>query len=429
VGCRGRPARAARRSHPARPGGEPWRRRTFLSGQAVSLLGDGLAALAIPLLVLDLSRSPLISALSAASVTVGYLMVGLPAGVLVDRVDPWRVLVLTDALSAGLFAALFGFAAAGALAVWLVLAIAFAAGACSVFSQTALAVVVRDLFPAAGLIRANSALELASQLSLVAGPAVVGALAAVGSINLALLADAITFAVSLLSLLAVGRWRPGRPGPPVRGGRAWGGMGADLRAGLRYVASVRVLVILTVVQMVVNLCLAAEKLIVFYARDTLGLTTSLVALVVAAGGVGGVAGALIASRLAGWIGEIRLIVIAIVAAGAAMAAMSAAGSAPSLMAANAAYTGAVVVASLVNRTQRQRIVPRAMLGRVTSGVRVLFLAVDPVGVVLAGTATSALGGDPRPVFLAAGTVTAVAAAAGWLAGLRRAGHRGGGARR
>ena len=380
--------------------------------------------------MLDLSRSPLISALSAASVTVGYLMVGLPAGVLVDRVDPWRVLVLTDALSAGLFAALFGFAAAGALAVWLVLVISLAAGACSVFSQTALAVVVRDLFPAAGLIRANSVLELASQLSLVAGPAVVGALAAVGSINLALLADAITFVVSLLSLLAVGRWRPARAAAPAarRSGPGWRGVGADLRAGLRYVASVRVLVILTAVQMVVNLCLAAEKLIVFYARDTLGLTPSLVAVVVAAGGAGGVAGALIASRLAGWIGEIRLIVIAIVAAGAAMAAMSVAGSAPSLMAANSAYAGAVVVASLVNRTQRQRIVPRAMLGRVTSGVRVLFLAVDPIGVVLAGTATSALGGDPRPVFLAAGTVTALAAVAGWLAGLRRAGHGRGGAR-
>jgi MFS family permease len=210
VGCRGRPApaRPTLPPHPAlppaRPGGEPWRRRTFLSGQAVSLLGDGLAALAIPLLVLDLSRSPVISGLSAASVTVGYLMVGLPAGVLVDRVDPWRVLLLTDALRAGLFAALFGFAAAGRLAVWLVLAIAFAAGSCSVFSQTALAV------------------------------------------------------------------------------------------------------------------------------------------------------------------------------------------------------------------------PRAMLGRVTSGVRVLFLAVDPIGVVIAGTATSALGGDPRPVFLAAGAAVVTAAAAGWLAGLRRA---------
>ncbi len=200
-------------------------------------------------------------------------------------------------------------------------------------------------------------------------------------------------------------------------------MGTDLRKGLRYLLSVRVLVILTAVQMVVNLCLAVEKLIVFYARDTLGLTPSLVAVVVAAGGVGGAAGALGAPRLAGWVGEIRLVVTAIAAAGLAVATMSAAGSALSLAAANFAYGWALVVASLVIRTQRQRIVPRAMLGRVTSVVRVLFLAVDPLGVVIAGAATAALGGDPRPVFLAAGTVIVAAAAAGWLAGLRRAGAR------
>jgi predicted MFS family arabinose efflux permease len=375
--------------------------------------------LAVPLLVLDLSRNPLVSALSAASVTVGYLVVGLPAGVLIDRTDPWRVLLLTDALRAGLFAALFGFATAGQLTVWLALAIAFTSGACSVFSQTALAVVVKDLFPAAGLIRANSVLELASQLSLVAGPATVGVLAAVGSIRLALLADALTFVASLLSLFAVGRWRPGARARRAR--RSWRGMGAELLEGLRYVMSVRVLVILTAVQIVVNLCLAVEKLLVFFARDTLGLTPSQVAVVVAAGGAGGVVGALSASLLAGWVGEIRLVVIAIAAAGVAIAAMSAAGSAPYLMVANFAYTWALVVASLVNRTQRQRIVPRAMLGRVTSGVRALFLAVDPLGVVIAGTATSALGGDPRPVFLAAGAAVVTAAAAGWLAGLRRAG--------
>jgi Major Facilitator Superfamily len=406
----------------ARPAGAPWQREVFLSGQAVSLLGDGLAVLAIPLLVLDLSRSPLISALSAASVTVGYLVVGLPAGVLVDRVNPWRVLVLTDALRAVLFAALFGLATAGLLAAWLVLVIAFAAGACSVFFQTALVVVVKELFPAAGLIRANSVLELANQLSLVAGPAVVGVLAAVGSIRLALLADALTFAVSLLSLLAVGRWRPG----PRAGGarRSLRGIGTELRAGLRYLLSVRILVILTVVQMVVNLCLSVEKLIIFYARDTLALTPGLVAVVVAAGGAGGIAGALSASRLAGWAGEIRLVVAAIAAAGAAIALMSVAGSAPLLVAANFGYSWALVVASLVNRTQRQRIVPQPMLGRVTSSVRVLFLAVDPLGVVIAGTATLALGGDPRPVFLAAGIAVVVTAAAGWLAGLRRAGRGG-----
>jgi hypothetical protein len=59
----------------------------FLAGQAVSLVGDGLAFLAIPLLVLGLSRSPLVPAVSAASVTLGYLLVGLPSGALVDRFD------------------------------------------------------------------------------------------------------------------------------------------------------------------------------------------------------------------------------------------------------------------------------------------------------------------------------------------------------
>jgi hypothetical protein len=93
------------------------------------------------------------------------------------------------------------------------------------------------------------------------------------------------------------------------------------------------------------------------------------------------------------------------------------------MAANAVYTGAVVVASLVNRTQRQRLVPRDLLGRVTSTVRVLFLTMDPLGVVVAGAATVALGGDPRPVFLVAGVTVIVAAACGWAGGLRAAaGH-------
>jgi hypothetical protein len=119
----------------------------------------------------------------------------------------------------------------------------------------------------------------------------------------------------------------------------------------------------------------------------------------------------------------RLVVLAIGAAGVAVAAMFLASSAAALALANLGYGATLVVASLVNRTQRQRLVPRDLLGRVTSTVRMLFLAVDPLGVVAAGAATMALGGDPRPVFLAAGAMVVVAAAAGWAGGLRAAaGH-------
>jgi hypothetical protein len=407
--------------------------RLFLSGQAVSVFGDGLAVLAIPLMVLDLTRSPLLSGLSAASVTVGYLLAGLPAGVLVDRLDPWRVLIAMDAVRALLFAALYALSAAGVLRIWALLVLALSAGACAVFFESALVVVVKDLFAVAGLMGANSVLELASQISLIAGPAIVGLLAAAGGINLALLADALTFAVSLASLVTVTRIRPGstgsrRPGP-VRSrsagpaGRPWPNFVASLREGLRYLLTARTLLLLTAVQMVVNLCLSVEKLIIYDARETLGLSPPLVGVVVAAGGAGGLAGALGAAPLARWTGEMRLVLLAIAAAGASVASMCLASSAVTLAGANLGYGAALVVASLVNRTQRQRLVPRDLLGRVTSTVRVLFLAVDPLGVVAAGAATAALGGDPRPVFLVAGVTVMVAAAGGWAGGLRAAsGH-------
>jgi MFS family permease len=96
----------------------------FLPGQAVSLLGDGLAVLAFPLLVLELTRSPLISGLSAASVTLGYLAVGLPAGVLVDRLDAWRVLATMDAARTAAFAALYLLWVTGAAPLWVIMTIA-----------------------------------------------------------------------------------------------------------------------------------------------------------------------------------------------------------------------------------------------------------------------------------------------------------------
>ena len=200
-------------------------------------------------------------------------------------------------------------------------------------------------------------------------------------------------------------------------------MVADFRAGIGYLLSVRVLVIMTVMQIIVNLCLATEKLMFFYARDTLGLSAAGVAAVVAAGGLGGVAGALSASWLAGRFGQMRLIVVTVAASGLALGSVSVTHSLVTLCAANLAYLWAITVASLANRTYRQLIVPREFLGRVTSTVRLLFLTADPLGVVIAGSLATAIG-DPRPVFLGAGLLVTVTAAAGWRAGLQRAGPAG-----
>jgi hypothetical protein len=76
-----------------------------------------------------------------------------------------------------------------------------------------------------------------------------------------------------------GRARPaGRLGPEFA---------ASLREGLCYLLTARTLLVLTAVQMVVNLCLSVEKPIIYDARETLGLSPPLVGVVLAAGGIGG----------------------------------------------------------------------------------------------------------------------------------------------
>lgn len=378
-----------------------WPVRVFLAGRSLSLLGDGLTLLAVPLLVLELTRDPLVSALSAAPVTIGYLLVGLPAGVLVDRLNPWRVLAATDALRAVLFGLLYLLYAVGRPSVFAIIAIAVLAGACHVFFETALVVAVKDVVAPTALVRANSAIELASQLSRVLGPAAVGLLAGISGIQTALLVNSLTFLLSLLSLTAI---RTRVHGPPTRTRLTARRFGRDFVAGLKYLRTVPLLIVLTTVQIVVNLCLAVEKLLYFFTAETLRFSPFQVAVVVAAGGVGGILGALCASRLVRALGPKRLIIAAVGVAGCAIAALGVVNAVWAVSAVHVIYIAGVVVASLTIRTLRQQIVPRELLGRVTGVVRMLFLAVDPIGVVVAGLIVTAIGGDPRPVFVGAGTV-------------------------
>jgi len=120
------------------------------------MLGDGLAILAVPLLVLQLTRSPMVAVLASLPSSVGYLAAGLPAGVLVDRLDPWLVLISADVIRALIFLALFMLTYWHAISAWLILSLAFAVGAVTVFSDTALAIAVRDVFPRPRLVSANS---------------------------------------------------------------------------------------------------------------------------------------------------------------------------------------------------------------------------------------------------------------------------------
>ena len=398
------------------------RSRIFLCGQAVSMLGDGLALLAVPLLVLQLTRSPMAAVLAALPGSVGYLVAGLPAGVVIDRLNPWLVLICCDLVRGGIFVVLFMLTGSRAVTAWLVLALAFAAGAVTVFADTALAVIVRDVFAGPRLISANSWLESANQGGQIIGPGLAGLLASAGLLHVSMLIDAVTFGVSLATLTWVRRaaGNAAHAGGPGREPVRWRAISGELAAGLRYLAATRLLLTLLIFMLVLNLGLGADKLIVFLARDTLHLSPGTVGLVVTAGGAGGLAGAVTTSLLGRLIGPLRTVWAGAALSGVALLLLSAATSAGLASAASALYSWAIIVASVMMRSLRQVLVPRELLGRVTASWRLGGQGVTFCGALLAGAIAAASGGDPRPVLAGAGLLTLGTAGLAWWLALRRA---------
>ena len=90
----------------------------------MSLLGDGLTIRTIPLLVLQLTRSPVAAALASVPRTIGYLLVGLPSGPIVDRCDPWSLLIAMDIVRGAVFGTLYLLTVAHIRSVAVILALA-----------------------------------------------------------------------------------------------------------------------------------------------------------------------------------------------------------------------------------------------------------------------------------------------------------------
>ncbi|MFD7921893.1 MFS transporter [Streptomyces sp. NPDC059740] len=404
---------------PARP--SPLRFRVFLGGQSVSLIGDGLAILAIPLLVLEVSGSPYAAVLAAIPRTVGYLLVGLPAGALVDWLNPRDVMLTMDVVRFAVFLSLAVLAATSHLSVPVILALAFVAAGAGVFFETALTVAVRDLVEPEHLVRTNSLLEAANQGAQIVGPGLVGLLSALWGLQVALLVNACTFAVSFATVLHAlgGRDRAGRaPSAPLR--QALREVRGDLVRGFRCLRSLRVVLVVTCLQASANLFLAVGYLLVFYLRDTLHLGASAASAVVAAGGVGGVLGTAVALRLGRRMRHETLIALSAACLGTTLAGLGVATSLVPLLVLNLLLGGSTVTAVVLIRTLRQRLVPRELLGRVTATARVAALAASPVGALAGGALTTLHHGDPRPVFLAAGALSVLTTALAWAFGLRGA---------
>jgi MFS family permease len=181
----------------------PPRLRLLVAGQVTSLLGDGLATVALIYAVLAVTPSATALGLVFAAQWLPLVALSLLGGVLADRIPRLQIMITADLArvgSQGLLAVLVtsGHASLG----WFVALQAVHGGASAVFNPAMTGVMPR-LAAGDALQQANSVRGIGEAAGNLAGPALAGLLVVVAGAGWALAADAATFAVSAACLLAI----------------------------------------------------------------------------------------------------------------------------------------------------------------------------------------------------------------------------------
>jgi len=267
--------------------------RLFFAGQVVSLTGTWMQRIAQAWLVLALTRSPLAVGILALAQFLPFTVFGLFAGVVVDRLDARRTVLVTQATSMLLASALAAIALAGVARPWHVYAIAALQGCVQVLDAPARQALTyrmvgrRELPNAVAL---NSSLFNASRIL---GPAAGGAIIAVAGVGFCFAFNAASFLAVLAGLLAM---RENELFPVERGERPQ--ILRGMREGLAYArASRRVLLTLVVVLVLSTFCFNFNVLLPVLARQTLHGGPQIFGILSACFGAGALVGALVSAGL------------------------------------------------------------------------------------------------------------------------------------
>ena len=370
-----------------------WRHRDFMSlwgAETISQFGSQVSFLALPIVAISVLEESTFEVAALTSVTfVPFLLFTLPAGVWVDRLRRRPILVLGDLGRAVVLLSVPVAYWADALTIWQLYAVGFVTGTCTVLFDVAYQSYVPSLVGRGQLVEANSKLEVSRAAANIGGPGLAGGVISLLTAPVAVLADAISFAVSALLL---GNIRTVEQAPPREERRS---LRVELGEGLRYVfthAYQRGMVVAVAIsnffgQVVFSI------LLVYAVRD-LGLTPATIGLALALGNLGTLAAALTARRIGDRLGAGRTIVLAacLFGPGTLIVALAPAEYAiPSITVAMAILGFGGILYNVTAISLIQAITPDRLLGRANASRRFVVWGVIPFGGFAGGGLASAIG--------------------------------------
>jgi MFS family permease len=382
--------------------------RLYCFGQVVSASGTWMQTIAQAWLILRITHSGLMLGITTALQFLPMLLAGSWGGVVADRFDKRRLLVVTQ-VSAGLLALALGvITLAGAAAVWNVWLLAFMLGCVSVVDNPARQTFVVEMVGRDDLPNAVALNSVIINTSRVVGPAIGGIVIATAGLTACFFLNAVSYVAVVIALLAMNVGHLERQ-PTVAREKG------QVRAGYRYVWSRPALrVQLLMMAVIGTLAFNFSVILPLFATRTFHLGAGGFGALTSALGVGAVLGGLGAASRRG-VTNARLVWLAF-AFGAALVATA---IAPSLAIAmlTLVVMGAFAFAYVATtNSSLQLTAAPEMRGRVMALYAVAFLGSTPIGGPTIGWVAQQFG--VRAALLLSGIATVGAALYGWYALLR-----------
>jgi MFS family permease len=375
-----------------------------LAASGFANLADGLfGVVVLPLLAVQLTRSPLLIAGVSVAARIPWLLLSLVAGALADRLDRRQTMIRVNLARAVLLGALALAVAADLATLPLLYAIALLLGMAETLFDTSGQSLLPAVVPRDQLSLANSRLHGVELIANVfVGPPLGGLLAAL-ALTAAIAVPAVAYlaGAGCLALIA-GSFRPAREGPPTR-------LRDDIAEGVRFVWRHPLLRPLAIMLGVENMAFTAYfSVFVLYAvaPGPMGLSKAGFGTLFASMGVGAVLGTWVAVPAERRLGRARTMALSVVLATCGLL-VPAVTAEPIPVGVSLAVGGLqMALWNVVTVSLRQRITPDRLLGRVNAGYRLVGWGTMPLGALLGGVVAEALG--LRATFLiAAGVVLAL----------------------
>ena len=388
--------------------GSLWRNQDFLRlwvGQTVSRVGSEVSLVAIPFTaVVVLGVDAFQAGLLGTMEFLPFLLVGLPAGAVVDRMRRRRILIAADAGRALALGSVPLAAMTGHLSLLQLYAVALIAGVLTVFFDVAYQSYLPSLVEAGALVDGNSKLELSNSAAALSGPSIGGALVTLLGAPRAIAADAASYVWSVAFLLLIRRREPEVARSTVpRDQRT--ALRTEIAEGLRYVLGHRLLRPIAFCTGSWNLFghIGFPVFVLFAVRD-LGLGAGAVGVIFSVGAVGNLLGAAVCSRITGRIGIGRAVLYSqALTPSAFLIPLAVHDTAiPLLIAAGVLSTFSGTIYNINQVSLRQGITPRRLMGRLNATMRFIVWGTIPIGSLIGGILGTVIGLRATLVVSAAG---------------------------